>query len=238
MSRVNLSRGVAGAAIAAVAILAAAATSSKAQEDRLLGMVEPVKAAKPYRIGYASADMNSDFFLGLAYGAVDEAKQAGVQITRIVSAGGYGKVAEQVSQLEQFGAPKLDGVIIVGAAFNGFDKVVNRLVEGGTKVVTVGAPIGAPKVSHRHPAERTKNRRDPGGTYLQGKAEGDGDHAAGSGGLRVEQAAFRRFQGRGAEVRPESGGKTPSLAIFRLKTGSNKQPISSPKIPMPITSMR
>ncbi len=147
MSRVNLSRGVAGAAIAAVAILAAAATSSKAQEDRLLGMVEPVKAAKPYRIGYASADMNSDFFLGLAYGAVDEAKQAGVQITRIVSAGGYGKVAEQVSQLEQFGALKLDGVIIVGAAFNGFDKVVNRLVEGGTKVVTVGAPIGAPKVS-------------------------------------------------------------------------------------------
>jgi ribose transport system substrate-binding protein len=146
MRRTKLTRGIAGAAIAAVAILAGATASSRAQ-DRLLGMVEPVKAAKPYRIGYASADMNSDFFLGLAYGAVDEAKQAGAQITRIVSAGGYGKVAEQVSQLEQFGALKLDGVIIVGAAFNGFDKVVDRLVEGGTKVVTVGAPIGAPKVS-------------------------------------------------------------------------------------------
>jgi len=146
MRRTKLTRGIAGAAIAAVAILAGATASSRAQ-DRLLGMVEPVKAAKPYRIGYASADMNSDFFLGLAYGAVDEAKQAGAQITRIVSAGGYGKVAEQISQLEQFGALKLDGVIIIGAAFNGFDKVVDRLVEGGTKVVTVGAPIGAPKVS-------------------------------------------------------------------------------------------
>jgi ribose transport system substrate-binding protein len=91
--------------------------------------------------------MNSDFFLGLAYGTVDEAKQAGAEVTRIVSAGGYGKVAEQVSQLEQFGALKLDGVIIVGAAFNGFDKVIDRLVEGGAKVVTVGAPIGASKVA-------------------------------------------------------------------------------------------
>ena len=146
MSR-KLTREITWAAIAALAVMAGATSSSLAQEDRLLGMVEPVKAAKPYRIGYASADMNSDFFLGLAYGAVDEAKQAGAQITRIVSAGGYGKVAEQVSQLEQFGALKLDGVIIIGAAFNGFDKVVDRLVEGGTKVVTVGAPIGAPKVS-------------------------------------------------------------------------------------------
>ena len=37
-------------------------------EDRLLGMVEPVKANKLYRIAYASADMNTDFFLALAYG--------------------------------------------------------------------------------------------------------------------------------------------------------------------------
>ena len=147
MSRIKFTRGMAGAAITAVAVLVGTAASSVAQEDRLLGMVEPVKAPKPYRIGYASADMNSDFFLGLAYGSVDEAKKAGAEITRIVSAGGYGKVAEQVSQLEQFGALKLDAVIIVGAAFNGFDKVVDRLVEGGTKVVTVGAPIGAPKVS-------------------------------------------------------------------------------------------
>lgn len=147
MSSTKLTRGIAGAAIAALAVLVGTAASSVAQENRLLGMVEPVKATKPYRIGYASADMNSDFFLGLAYGAVDEAKQAGVQIARIVSAGGYGKVAEQVSQLEQLGALKLDAVIIVGAAFNGFDKVVDRLVEGGTKVVTVAAPIGAPKVS-------------------------------------------------------------------------------------------
>src|SRR3984957_16637997 len=120
MSGIKSRRNITGAAIAAIAILAAAATAGQAQEDRLLGMVEPVKAAKPYRIGYASVDMNSDFFLGLAYGTLDEAKKAGVEVVRIVSAGGYGKVAEQVAQLEQLGTLKLDAVIIVGAAFNGF----------------------------------------------------------------------------------------------------------------------
>jgi ribose transport system substrate-binding protein len=128
-------------------ILAVMATTAMATEDRLLGMVAPVKAAKPYRIGYSSVDMNSDFFLSLAYGAVDEAKRSGVEITRIVSAGGYGKVAEQVAQLEQLRAMKLDAVIVVGAAFSGYDKVIERLVAGGAKVVTVAAPIGAPKVA-------------------------------------------------------------------------------------------
>jgi ribose transport system substrate-binding protein len=147
MKSAKRSRKMACTAIAVLSILGATAAATMAGEDRLLGMVAPVKAAKPYRIGYASVDMNSDFFLGLAYGTVDEAKKAGIEIVRIVSAGGYGKVAEQVSQLEQLGALKLDAVIIVGAAYNGFDKVVDRLVGGGTKVVTVGVPIGATKVS-------------------------------------------------------------------------------------------
>jgi ABC-type sugar transport system substrate-binding protein len=140
-------------ALAVLSVVFRPAKSNPAQDvgapkaDRLLGMVTPVKALKPYRIGYASVDMNSDFHLGLVFGALDEAKAAGVEIVRITSAGGYGKVAEQVSQLEQLGSLKLDAVIIVGAAYNGFDKVVDRLVEGGTKVVTVGVPIGAPKVS-------------------------------------------------------------------------------------------
>lgn len=147
MSRLRRRLRAVGAAVATCAMLAGAVESGRAHEDRLLGMIAPVRAKTSYRIGYASVDMNSDFFLGLAYGAVDEAKRSGADITRIVSAGGYGKVAEQVGQLEQLGALKLDAVIIVGAAYNGFDKVIDRLVESGTKVVTVGVPIGAPRVS-------------------------------------------------------------------------------------------
>ena len=139
------------ALVAASIMLTAAfgmmASATVRAQDRLLGMVEPVKAKKPYRIALSSADMNSDFFLALAYGVVDEAQQAGVQVVRILSAGGYGKVAEQVAQLEELNALKPDAVILVAAAFDGFDKVVDRLVENGIKVVAVGTPISSKKVS-------------------------------------------------------------------------------------------
>jgi ribose transport system substrate-binding protein len=114
-------------------IVCIAGSAGVRAEDRLLGMVEPVKAKKPYRIAYSSADRNADFFLALAYGVLDEAQQAGVQVVRVLSAGGYGKVAEQVAQLEELNTLKPDAVILVSAAFDGFDKVVERLVENGTR---------------------------------------------------------------------------------------------------------
>src|ERR1700677_3026362 len=111
---------------AAIAVFYAGSCAA-AEQNRLLNMVEPVKAKKPYRIAYASADMNSDFFLALTYGVLDEAQQAGVQVVRVLSAGGYGHVAEQVAQLEQLNTLDLDAVILVSASFDGFDKVVDRL---------------------------------------------------------------------------------------------------------------
>ena len=132
--------------ITALAALALSGTASHGQ-DRLLGMVEPVKAKKEFRIAYASADMNSDFWLGMAYGVTEESKEAGVRIVRITSAGGYGKVAEQIAQLEQLRTMDLDAVILSSAAFDGYDKVVERLTEKGIKVVILGTPIGSPKVS-------------------------------------------------------------------------------------------
>ena len=52
--------------ILAASFLCIAGSGVVRAEDRLLGMVEPVKAKKPYRIAYSSADMNADFFLALA----------------------------------------------------------------------------------------------------------------------------------------------------------------------------
>ncbi len=139
--------GIICATLVAAAALVVGGSGIVRAEDRLLGMVEPVQAKKPYRIAYSSADMNADFFLALAYGVLDEAKQAGVQVVRVLSAGGYGHVAEQVAQLEELNTLNLDAVILVSAAFDGFDKVVDRLVAKGTKVIMVGTPISSPKVS-------------------------------------------------------------------------------------------
>jgi ribose transport system substrate-binding protein len=132
--------------VAVLLTIIASISLAAAASDRLLGMVEPVKAKKPYRIALASTDMNADFWLGLAYGVVDETKQAGAEMVRIVSAGGFGNVAEQVGQLEQLGALGVDAVILAPAAFNGYDKVVERLVSKGTKVISID-PIDTPKIT-------------------------------------------------------------------------------------------
>ena len=114
--------------------------------DRLLGMVEPVMAKKPYRIALASTDMNADFWLGLAYGVVDEATRSGAQMVRVASAGGFGKVAEQVGQLEQLGTLDIDAVVLAPAAFAGYDRAIERLVNKGTKVISID-PMESSKVT-------------------------------------------------------------------------------------------
>lgn len=58
--------------------------------------------------GYNSTDMKVDFFLALAYGVVDEAQNARIEVARVLSAGGYGRVAEQVAQREELNVLKLD----------------------------------------------------------------------------------------------------------------------------------
>jgi ABC-type sugar transport system substrate-binding protein len=75
------------------------------------------------------------------------ALQAKVDIVRVVSAGGYGKVAEQLAQLEQLGTLNLDAVILLAVAYDGYDKVVERLLAKGVKVIAVGTPIGSKLVS-------------------------------------------------------------------------------------------
>ncbi len=134
-------------AVIAATVVTLAGTGLAFGQDRLLGMVKPVVAKKEYRIGFASADMNADFFVGEAYGIVDEAKKANVRVVRILSAGGFGKVAEQVAQLEQLGSMGLDAVILTPAAYQGYDKAIERLAKGGTKVVTVGTPASSPNIS-------------------------------------------------------------------------------------------
>ena len=114
------------------------------EPDRMLGLAEPVKAEKPYKIAYAAVQMNEDFYLGIAWGIIDEAKRSGAELVRITNAGGYGKSAEQIAQLEQLAALGVDAILMVGATYNGFDKVIERLAERGVRVVSVASPVGAP----------------------------------------------------------------------------------------------
>ena len=77
--------------------IALAAGTAWAADDRLRGAVEPVTAMKPYRIGVATVHFVDDYWKGISYGLVDEAKHANVEIVRLLGAGGYGRVVKLVN---------------------------------------------------------------------------------------------------------------------------------------------
>lgn len=126
-----------------------AANSSPSAEtvDRLRGVVEPTTAKKPYRVGVAVVQLADDYWKGMVYGLVDEAKQSKVEIVRVLAAGGYGKTSEQIAQLEALAALEVDAIILGAADFDGYDQVIKRLTDQGIKVVAAGVPVNSKQVT-------------------------------------------------------------------------------------------
>jgi ABC-type sugar transport system substrate-binding protein len=115
--------------------------------DRLRGAVEPVKAKKPYRIGFAAVHFVDNFWNGVTYGILDEADKSGAVLVSTLAAGGYGNLSEQIANLETLSARDLDGIIIAGATYDGLDRTVKRLTDRGIKVVVAATPINAKTAS-------------------------------------------------------------------------------------------
>ena len=80
-------------------------------------------------------------------GIADEADKSGAKLVSTLSAGGYGNLSEQISNLDTLAARNLDGIIVGGATYDGFERTVKRLTDSGVKVVVAGTPINASTVS-------------------------------------------------------------------------------------------
>lgn len=115
-------------------------------QDRLTGLIEPIKASKPYRIGVTVVHLNDDFYKGIVYGIDDEAKRSGVDVVQVSIAGAYGNVREQFAQLEALKALKVDVVVLAPAAYNGYDTALKSLKDAGIMVVAAGIPVNSKNV--------------------------------------------------------------------------------------------
>lgn len=133
------------AAAMLISTLGLAAFATHAQ-DRLVGLIEPVKASKPYRIGVTVVHLNDDFYKGIVYGIDDEAKRSGVEVVQVSIAGAYGNVKEQFAQLEAFKALKVDVAVVAPAAYNGYDTALKSLKDAGIMVVAAGIPVNSKNV--------------------------------------------------------------------------------------------
>ena len=115
-------------------------------QDRLTGLIEPVKARSLIASESRSSTSNDDFYKGIVYGIDDEAKRSGVEVVQVSIAGAYGNVREQFAQLEAFKTLKVDVVVVAPAAYNGYDTALKSLKDAGIMVVAAGIPVNSKNV--------------------------------------------------------------------------------------------
>lgn len=122
-------------------------TVARADEpDRLRNIVEPITAKKPLKIGVTLVHLHDDFWKGIAYGIVDEAKRSGVKVLQVSVAGAYGNVKEQFAQLDALKSLGADVVVIGAAAYDGYNPILKSLQSSGIKVVAAGIPVNSAAV--------------------------------------------------------------------------------------------
>ncbi|PIJ50140.1 sugar ABC transporter substrate-binding protein [Erwinia sp. OLTSP20] len=132
--------------IASVMFSALISSPAKSAEDRLVGLIPPLKADKPFKLAVTVVHLNDDFYKGIIYGITDEAKRTGVNVVQVSVAGAYGNVREQFAQLEAFKSIGADVAVLAPAAFNGFDPIIKSLKAGGMKVASVGIPVNSKNI--------------------------------------------------------------------------------------------
>ena len=136
-----------GAALVVALSWLAVAASVDAGEP-LRGLVSRINAVKPYTAAWVGVEPAGEYWRGIGYGLVEEARAAGIDLANIRLATGLNRTDEQISQLDEMRAFKPNIVFLSPTSFDGLDKAVERLSVAGSNVVVVGAPIrrGAVKV--------------------------------------------------------------------------------------------
>jgi ABC-type sugar transport system substrate-binding protein len=117
-----------------------------AESDRLVGLVTPLVAQKPLKIGVTLVHLNDTFWKGVAYGIVDEAKRSNVQVVRVSVAGGYGNTREQFAQLNTLKTLGVNYVALGAASFDGYEPVIRELKTAGIKVIAAAIPVNSASV--------------------------------------------------------------------------------------------
>lgn len=108
----------------------------------------PPKPARPYRLGVVIPHLSNPFFVGQAYGYIDEAGQLGASVT-LLEAGGYQYLDRQIAQVEDLIASRVDAIILVAINGPGTVSVVDDAVAAGIPVINCNVMTDNDKVVTR-----------------------------------------------------------------------------------------
>jgi len=137
----------AGALMLATLCGALAPAAKADEQDRFLGVTDPVKdTGTPLRYGVTLVHLQDDFWKGMAYGIVDEVKHSGGKVVQISIAGKYGNIAEQFAQIQSMMTKGIDVLVLGPANFGGYDALLKTAKEKGITVIAAGIPMDSHEV--------------------------------------------------------------------------------------------
>jgi protein TorT len=106
------------------------------------------KAQKKWRIEAYIPHLKDDYWLGVNYGLIDEARRLGIRLA-IYEAGGYNQLEIQRRQIEDGLKKKPDGLIISAISLDGLNDIVKRASEMGIPVLDLINGLSSPNIAAR-----------------------------------------------------------------------------------------
>jgi protein TorT len=143
--------------------------------------------SKPWKLCASLPNGSDPYWVGINYGLVTQAERRGASI-QVLDAGGYDKLPNQISQLENCKNSGADAVLVGAISSEGIAGPVREIDSAGTPVVAVLNPVtDLPVVAQTAPALEEQGRqigewvredaKDAGGTvqaaYFPGPAGAD-----------------------------------------------------------------
>ncbi len=94
------------------------------------------KAKKKYTIGALIPSLQSQYWVNVAYGLFDEAKQLGVTL-KFAATASYSQYAKQVNYMEDMIASGVDAIVLAAASSDAMVGPVDQAIAKGIKVILV-----------------------------------------------------------------------------------------------------
>ena len=167
---------------------------------------ERVTAKRTYDLGYSFPHLMDPYWISVLYGVIDEARLCGVDVTAF-TAGGYGEITRQISQVESLVEMKVDAILASVVSYEALNPVLEEAVAGGIPVIllindnSMDSPAGKSCCMYYYNGERSadiviehaKERLDAGEAVTAGFFPGPG-------GLAWSTSTWLGFQARVEEL--------------------------------------
>jgi protein TorT len=194
---------------------------TRQREQKLYTPLE--KAQKKWRIRVFIPHLKDDYWLGVNFGLIKEARRLGISLS-IYEAGGYDQLEVQRRQIEDSLKEIPDGLIIGAISLDGLNDLVKKASDKGIPVLDLINGISSPDIAARA-AVSFWDMGYQAGSYLRRLQQNSGQPLKlawfpgpdGAGWVKAGDAGFRKAIAGGAiEILDSRYGDTGSAAQAKL----------------------